>query len=333
VKNQHLPGAGPITSVCRLTDSGSQNNIFQIDREGASMVLRRPPEHLRANSNDIMQREATVLSSLAGSEVPHPILYASCGDVDVIGVCFNVMSLVDGFTPHGALPDAYGTNPSWREAMAFEIIDVAAALALVNPVDVGLAEFGRPDGWVERQVARWRSQLDGYGALEGYVGSELPAVDEIGRWLQENAPREYHNGIIHGDLQFANVMFDLHEPKLLALIDWELSTLGDPLLDLGWILTSWDEPGDPPDHDVYVQPFEGFPSRSVIIERYLARTGRSPELVRWYFVLACFKLGILVEGTWARAQSGKASMIDGVRLHRAAMWNFAKAAQLIGVEI
>lgn len=329
IQEQNIPGVGPITSVTRVTSSGSQNNIFILDRQGATIVLRRPPKHLRPTSNIVMTREARVLAAIEGSKVPHPTLYAACDDAEVIGTYFNIMSRVDGFTPHGQLPGKYGSDPAWRRAMAFAIVDAASSLGQINPDEVDLVDFGKPRLWVERQVGRWRSQLDGYSDLKDYPGPQLPAVDDIGKWLGVHQPSEYRNGVIHGDYQFANVMFSFDEPLITAVVDWELSTLGDPLLDLGWILASWDEPGDPEGHDVYVAPFTGFPSRAEIVDRYLQRTGRSADLVLWYSVLACYKEGILLEGTWARALSGLVPMETGERLHRNAVWYFARAAQLI----
>jgi aminoglycoside phosphotransferase (APT) family kinase protein len=124
-------------------------------------------------------------------------------------------------------------------------------------------------------------------------------------------------------------MYAYGEPKLVALVDWELSTLGDPLLDLGWILTSWGEPHDPPGHELQVQPWQGFPSRAELVKQYGELTGRDMAVMPWYFVLACYKLGVILEGSWARALSGQASMDMGRRLHDTSLWLFAKAEQLV----
>ena len=126
--------------------------------------------------------------------------------------------------------------------------DGAAQLGSIDHEAVGLGDFGKAENWLERQVSRWRSQLEGYRELEGYSGSELPHVDRVGQWLEDHRPAQCHIGIVHGDYQFANVMFSNTEPKLAAIVDWELSTLGDPLLDLAWMLTAWHEPDDPPGH-------------------------------------------------------------------------------------
>lgn len=329
IEAQDIPGAGPVTAVRQLA-GGSQNNIFRLDRDGATMVLRRPPRHPRDNSDITILREARVLRALANSAVPHAELHAVCDDTTVIGTCFYLMASIDGFTPRGPLPGPYATIPAWRRKLAFEIVDAAAELAQVRPTDIGLADFGKPDGWLERQVPRWLAQLGDYQRYPAYRGLVLPHATDVAGWLERYRPAACLVGVIHGDLQFANVMFAHDRPELLALIDWELSTLGDPLLDLGWILTSWSELGDPPGHAPYVEPSDGLPARQELIERYLAVTGRDPELVNWYFALACFKLAILVEGTYARALAGQAPMEVGLRLHGHALWLLEKAAQLAG---
>ena len=323
----HLPGTGPVTGARRL-QGGSQNNIFLLQRGNAQMVLRRPPQHLRKNSNETMLREARVLAALAGSTVPHPEFYASCDDLDVIGVCFYLMAPVDGFTPPG--DPAYRDDPAWPRRLAEEMARGAAALAAVDHEAVGLRDFGRPDNWLERQVARWRSQLDGYAELSGYSGSELPHVDRVGAWLDDHRPATCRIGICHGDYQFANVMFSPAEPRLAAIVDWELSTLGDPKLDVAWMLTAWHEDGDPPGHGSGGGPFwEQVPTRREVFELYGELTERPIDDLPWYFVLACYKLGILLEGTYARALSGQAPMEMGEMLHSYATWLLEKGAQTI----
>ncbi|MGE0387875.1 MAG: phosphotransferase family protein [Gammaproteobacteria bacterium] len=325
---QAVPGSGPVTAVERLT-GGSQNNLFVLTRGGERIVLRRPPKHLRANSNETMLREARVLKALAGSEVPHPRLYAACADESVIGACFYLMAPLEGFSPIGALPGRYGTDPAWRAAMGPEFVRGAAALAAVDYKAAGLEGFGKADQWHARQVDRWRSQLEGYAKLPGYQGSSLPHVDEVGRWLADHLPADGRIGIIHGDYQFPNVMFSHEAPRITGLIDWELSTLGDPLLDLGWVLTSWAEPGDPPGRTPNVEPWDGFVPRAELVRLYGERTGRNMDAMPWFFVLACYKLGCILEGSYARAMAGQAPMDIGTRLHAYAVWLFTKARQLI----
>ncbi len=198
---QDLPGRGPITNVVKL-QGGSQNNIFRIQRDGAEMVLRRPPRHLRDNSNETMLREARVLRALARTPVPHPELFGACDDLDVTGCCFYLMAPVDGFTPRGQLPPPYAASPEWRKELLAEMVRAAAALARVDHGAVGLSDFGRPDNWSERQVGRWRSQLEGYLKLPGYDAVEIEHVESVGDWLDRNRPAEGQIGILHGDFQF-----------------------------------------------------------------------------------------------------------------------------------
>lgn len=325
---QELPGDGPITGAVKL-QGGSQNNIFLLRRGAAEMVLRRPPRHLRDNSNATMLREARVLGALATSDVPHPALYGACADLDIIGTTFYLMAPIDGFTPTGALPGTYAQDPQWRRAIAQEMVAGAAKLSNVDYLAVGLGDFGKPDNWLERQVGRWRSQLEGYLQLEGYDQVGIPNVESVGKWLEDNRPGECRMGIVHGDFQFANVMFAKDHPQLAAVVDWELCSLGDPLLDMAWMLTAFVEPGDPPGREPSFQPPDGLPTRKELVGLYGELTGRDMSVFPWYFVLACYKLGIILEGSYARAAAGLAENEMGNRLHSVAVWLLEEAAHTI----
>jgi aminoglycoside phosphotransferase (APT) family kinase protein len=322
-----IPGAGPLTAVSRI-DGGSQNNLFRLERGDEVMVLRRPPKHLRKNSNSTMVREAKLLGALRGTAVPHARLYGACADESVIGASFYVMQPLDGFSPKGQLPGRYGEDVAWRRAMGERYIEAGAALANVDYEAVGLAGYGKPDNWHERQVERWRSQLESYREFDGYEPETLPQAERIGRWLDDNLPSNRRIGVIHGDFQFPNVMYRHDRPVIAGLIDWELSTLGDPMIDLGWLLSSWIEDGDPAGRDPVVSPWSGFMSRKELIALYGERTGRDMGEVNWFFALACYKLGCLLEGTYARSLVGQAPKDTGDRFHGLAAWLFAKAEQL-----
>jgi len=323
-----LPGSGPVQAVQRVT-GGSQNNIFRLSRDGADLILRRPPRHVRAGSNETMMREARLLRALAGSAVPHAALYGACDDPAVIGASFYVMAPIDGFSPSGPLPGRYGSDPAWRRAMGESFVRAGAALGAIDHRAVGLEGYGKPDDWHGRQVARWRSQLEGYRDLPGYDGHELPDVDLVGRWLTDNLPANRHIGIIHGDFQYPNVMYAHDAPEVAALIDWELSTLGDPLIDLGWMLSSWCEPGDPEGKTPVIQPWDGFLTRAEIVALYGEISGRDMSDMPWYFCLACYKLACILEGSYARSKAGQAPVATGESLHRYALWLLAKARQII----
>lgn len=332
LESQDLPGSGPVAKVEQL-QGGSQNNLFLMTRGDAQFVMRRPPRHLRANSNKTMLREARVLKAIADSKVPHPKFLAVCEDEEVIGANFYLMNLIDGFSPSGELPGEYATNKDWQFSMGEELMRASAALAGVDHEAVGLGDYSRStDNWHSKQVDRWRSQLEGYSEFEGYQGSELPHVEEVGRWLNDNIPSDGRVGIIHGDFQFPNVMFAYDKPKIAAVIDWELSALGDPMLDLGWVLTSWCEEGDEnlgAGKAPMVQPWNNFMTRQDLINLYCELTGRNTSDAFWFFVMACYKLACILEGTYARSKAGQAPEDIGERLHAYADWLFSKGKQLI----
>jgi aminoglycoside phosphotransferase (APT) family kinase protein len=213
--------------------------------------------------------------------------------------------------------------------MGEELVKAAAALASVDHKAVGLGDLGKPEGWHERQVSRWRQQLDGYRSQPNYVGG-LPHVDPVGRWLTDNLPAQRRIGIVHGDLQFANVLFSLQAPHISGVVDWELASLGDPLLDLGWILASWWEADDPEGRRPLVQPWQNFLSRAQLISLYGQLSGRDMSHAPWFFALACYKLACLLEGTYARSLQGQIPEHVGKSVHAYALWLMSKASQITG---
>ena len=319
-------GSGPIEQVVRLA-GGTQNILLRFRRDGRDYVLRRPPAHPRANSNETMRREARLLRALAGSDVPYPALIAGCDDETVLGAAFYLMEPVDGFNPVGALPEPHASSAEIQHGMGLALVDGIAALGRIDWRAAGLEDFGKPDNFLGRQVTRWRSQLASYADFAGWPGPQsLPAVDRVGDWLERHRPAAFAPGIMHGDYHLANVMFRHDGPELAAIVDWELATIGDPLLDLGWLLATW------PDGDgasaVSVTPWIGFPKADELVARYRAGSDRDLSAVGWYHVLACFKLGILLEGTHARACAGQASRDVGDRLHGRAVALLERAGRL-----
>jgi aminoglycoside phosphotransferase (APT) family kinase protein len=320
------PGTGHVTAARKLA-GGLQNNVFLIERGTASFVLRRPSKHVRQGSNETMLKESRVLKALAGSAVPHPEFYAVCDDPSIIGACFYLMAPLEGFAPSQQLPASYATDADWRRAMGEELVRSAAALGTVDHHAVGLGDLGKPQGWHERQVERWRSQLDGYRSMPNYDGG-LPHVDAVGRWLTDNLPNDKRIGIVHGDFQFANVMFSKLAPRVSGVVDWELTSLGDPLLDLGWILTSWWEQGDPDGKRPLVQPWQDFMTRAELVSLYGQISGRDMSVVPWFFTLGCYKLACLLEGTYARSKQGQIPEHIGQSVHAYAIWLMNKATQI-----
>jgi aminoglycoside phosphotransferase (APT) family kinase protein len=318
-------GTGPVTDVERIT-GGTQNVLLRFTRDGRSYVLRRPPPHKRANSDETMRREARVLAALAGTDVPHPGLIAACGDEAVLGAAFYLMEPVDGFNPTQGLPEPHRSDPALQHDLGLSMADAIAALGRVDVEAVGLADFGKPDGWLERQVERWRSHLASYDAIPGYPGAAgIGDVETVATWLDDHRPASWRPGLIHGDFHFANVLIRRDAGAVAAMVDWELATIGDPLLDLGHLLATWPGPGSP-----MAVPGAGLPSRDEVIARYGAGSDRPLDDVDWYQVLACYRLGIILEGTHARAAAGQAPKEVGDLLHAHTVSLFAQAHALIG---
>lgn len=324
--DQHGLGSGLIESA-HLLAGGTQNILVRFTRDGRDYVLRRPPIHLRSNSNEAMRREARVLGAIAGTAVPHPALIAACADDSVLGAAFYLMEPVDGFNPVGRLPEPHASLPEMQHSMGMALIDGIVELGKIDFRAVGLDDFGKPDNFLARQVPRWKSQLTSYSDMAGWPGPDsLPSVDRIGDWLEANRPTGFTPGIMHGDFHLANVMFRHDGPGLAAIIDWELATIGDPLLDLGWVLATW--PDGDSESPVSITPWLGFPTPAELVERYRAGSQRDLSAVEWYLAMACYKLGIILEGTHARACAGKAPRETGDRLHERAVLLFERAAQL-----
>nr|WP_034765769.1 MULTISPECIES: phosphotransferase family protein [unclassified Hyphomonas] len=323
-------GSGSIEQVERLA-GGTQNILLKFQRSGRTYVLRRPPPVLRANSNETMRREARVLAALSGTGVPHPGLIAACEDEAVPGAAFYLMEPVDGFNATQGLPDPFASSPDLRHQMGLSLVDGIAALGAVDYVAVGLTGLGKPENYLERQVSRWKAQLESYAEIPEWDGrKDLQGVNRIGDWLDEHRPSGFRAGIIHGDYHLANVMFRFDTPKLAAIVDWELTTIGDPLLDLGWLLATWPEESDRSDAGtVAVQPWEGFPTTEELVARYASQSDRDLSGIHWYGVLACYKLGIILEGTYARACAGKAPKATGDDLHRRTIWLLERALRWI----
>ncbi len=323
-------GEGPLTDIEQLS-GGTQNILLRFRREGRTYVLRRPPQHLRATSNETMRREAQVLAALAETDVPHPRLIAACDDETVLGAAFYLMEAVEGFSATSGLPSLHAGSPDLRRRMGFAVVEGAAALGALDYRALGLEGFGRPDNYLERQVARWGAQLESYSENADWPGpTAIPGVEKVARWLESERPSSFEPGVIHGDYHLGNVMFRPDGPELAAIVDWELATIGDPLLDLGWLLATWQEDERPRDHGINVQPWAGFPTPQELVRHYGQRTHRDISAIDWYAVLACYKLGIILEGTHARACAGRAPQETGDRLHAHAVSLFERALRWIG---
>jgi aminoglycoside phosphotransferase (APT) family kinase protein len=326
---QDLEKHGAITDVAR-TPGGTQNILIKFRRKGRWFMLRRPPLHAHFNGSETMRREARVLDALGWTNVPAPELIAACPEEDVLGAAFYLMQPVEGFNPTMGLPDFHANDHKVRHGMGLSLVDAIAELGRLNPEGLGLSDLGRADGFLERQVGRWKKQLDSYSQYDGWAGPhEIEGVDEVGAWLEAHRPTKYEPGIIHGDFHLANVLYQHDSPNVAAIVDWELTTIGDPLLDLGWLLATWPEVEGPEPGNVAVAPWEGFPTAQELVERYGRRIDRDLTNIHWYGVLACYKLGIILEGTHARAAAGKAEVATGDRLHAQTLGLFRRALRWI----
>jgi aminoglycoside phosphotransferase (APT) family kinase protein len=284
-----------------LISGGKSNLTYRVACDAGEIILRRPPlGHILPTAHD-MGREYRVLTALDGTAVPVPrTLYLG----DELGTPFYLMERVLGHICRDALPDAYADTPADRRAIGDALVDVLAALHTVEPTAVGLADFGRPAGFMERQLRRWSKQW------EASRVDALPALDALRDDLVRTLPPERVHAIVHGDYRLDNTILHPTRPgRIVAVLDWEMSTLGDPLADLGALLAYWSEDRDP---DVLaaarlfapVTSASGFPSRAEVIERYARATGFDVSDAAWYQAFAFFKLAVVCQGIAARAAGG-----------------------------
>lgn len=314
-------GSGPIEDI-ELLGGGTQNILARFRHGTEHFVLRRPPPVPRQNSNETMLREAAVLRALEGTAVPHPAVIAVCRDQTILGAVFYLMEAVRGFNATDGLPAPHRNDPQLRFRMGLALVESIAALGSIDYREVGLEGFGKPGGFLERQTGRWRAHLESYSEHTNWPGpASLPHLSNIDRWLEDNLPRSsYRPGIMHGDFHVGNVLYRHDSGDIAAVVDWELATIGDPLLDLAWLLATWpDQDGALPNPDIAIHPQTGFPNQAQLIRHYRDCGARDVTAISWYVVLACYKLAIILEGTHARACAGKAPIATGTKLHAVAL--------------
>jgi aminoglycoside phosphotransferase (APT) family kinase protein len=294
-----LPGKGePIEH--RYISGGSQNEIYEIRRSDLHCAIRIPPPSAPAPRDDGIIREWRIIEALNGTDVPHTDAVAVCTDPSVLGRTFYLMGFVDGWSPMGLTdgwPAPFDTDLDARRGLAFQLVEGIALLSKVDWQAKGLQDLGRPDGFHERQVDRWTA------FLERIKGRELPGFEEAAAWLREHRPIDFVPGLMHGDYQFANVMYRDGAPaRLAAIVDWEMGTVGDPKLDLGWVVQSW--PDDTSTVDAakssYVDMY-GMPSRAEVLDHYAKVSGRQVDDIDYYVILAKWKLAVVLEQGFQRA--------------------------------
>lgn len=272
------------TFVAPLT-SGRSNAMFTIHRGSSRWVLRRPAVVAIDRADEGMRREFRILDALNGSNVPHPATVALCEDHEILGCTFFLMQQVEGINPAPPLPDPFTQND--QPGVAFAMVDALASLHEFDWRNSSLSDFGKPDGFHERQVERWTSQL------ASYEGRELPGLDRVTLFLSANIPFSYEPSLMHGDFHMFNALIAAEAPgKVAAIIDWETATIGDPLLDLIGFCEIWGKATSGP----------GWPRRAELIARY--RTQREidlPEDLSYYEVLYNFRMAVLLEGIYQRS--------------------------------
>ncbi|HTU13096.1 MAG TPA: phosphotransferase family protein [Allosphingosinicella sp.] len=280
-------GGGPVTLTPLA--GGSSASVYRAEQGGDRFVVRTLASPPRPDSRRALEREARVLRALAGTAVPHPRFRAYCADEAVAGAPFLLMDHVEGWL--GATPPP-GADPTFVHATAFALVDGLAALALLDPAEIGLGDFGRPDNFLERQADRWRGLMDQHRAHPDYGDRTLPGFDDVGEWLREKRPESQRVSLIHGDASYSNIIFA--NDRLAAIIDWEIATLGDPLLDLGRALYPFPSSDGSPGYSLAID-HTGYPPREALAERYAEQTGLSVAALDYYMVLSMYKLAALIE--------------------------------------
>ncbi|AKS35127.1 phosphotransferase family protein [Mycolicibacterium goodii] len=304
-----------VSDVQPLT-GGTQNIVVRVHVDGRPMVLRRPPAHPRPTSDKTMLREIAVLRTLAGSGVPHPGFIAGCTDLDVLGVVFYLMEEVDGFNPGNEVAPAY-ERADMRHAVGLSYAASLAGLGNVPWDNSALAAIRRPGSFLARQVPQFLKLLESY-RHDTYDPASMAGAQPLAHWLDDHRPPDSAPGIMHGDAHLNNVLLRREVPELAAFIDWEMCTIGDPLLDLGWMLVCWPEDPNPINAGSALAALGGLAGRAELLDAYWSAGGRRTEHLDWYVALACFKLGIVIEGTWSRYLAGQAAREAGEQLHASA---------------
>jgi len=280
---------------------GHSNVTLAVRSAGREVIVRRPPRGPLPPSAHDVAREARLLRALEATPVRAPRVLLTCEDPSVIGAPFYVMERVEGAVITDAMP-AKLDGFDERRGVAYELIDALVELHRVDWTAAGLEGFGKPTGYLERQLRRFT------GLWEHNRTRALPAVEQVGTWLAANLPSSPPATIVHGDYRLGNTLFATQAPAhLVAILDWEMATIGDPLADIGYMLMFWAEPGDPPAGRFELQSvtrLPGFPTRAEMIARYEEGSGRSMRALGWYLTLALWKAVVFMEGNYKRAITG-----------------------------
>jgi aminoglycoside phosphotransferase (APT) family kinase protein len=299
----HVEG-GDVPLRFSFLSGGRSNLTYRVEGGGRSWVLRRPPlGHVLPTAHD-MAREHRVLTALRDTGLPVPRTRALCTDETVNGAPFYVMDFAPGVVIEEELPAGYATTPEERRRVGPALMRTLARLHAVDWRAVGLGDFGKPEGYLARQVRRWSEQW------ERSKASDVPLISELIRRLSAALPETQGSTLVHGDWRLGNVALDPADPgRIVAIFDWEMATLGDPLADVGYTLVYWGEAGDAkgsrgPGRYASVTTAAGFHSRAELVAEYSRASGRDVTSVEFYEVLALYKLAVISEGAYARWRAG-----------------------------
>jgi aminoglycoside phosphotransferase (APT) family kinase protein len=287
-----------------LIAGGKSNLTYRVSSAAGDVILRRPPlGHVLPTAHD-MNREYTAMAALAPTPVPVPQMLHLCRDPELLGQPFYVMEAVDGHVCRESLPAGYADEPAQRRQIGEGLVQVLGDLHNVDPAEVGLAEFGRPEGYLARQVSRWGKQWNAT-RIDG-----LEALDTLASDLAGSVPQTQRSTIVHGDYRLDNTILDPTTPgRIAAVLDWEMCTLGDPLADLGILLVYWSQADDGVARNSgSVVPaatvLEGFPTRAEVAQLYAERSGLDLTDLPWYVSFAFWKLAVVCAGIVARVRGG-----------------------------
>lgn len=332
--DNNIPKLGDEPLEVELISGGYSNVVIGLNRGGQTMVLRRPPATPPPGAERTVLREATMLSALDQTDVPHPECFGACEDANLIGAPFYVMEKVDGWSAQivdgvTTYPEPFDRSPCGYR-VPYAVVDALVALANVDYKAIGLEGFGKPEKYLERQVDRWATQLASYKEKYDYPGRQLPGYDIVEKWLRANTPGDYTVGIIHGDVGTPNMLFAEDLPcRVNALIDWELTTVGDPLVDLGWFLGGLRDERMPEVGTSSLNDVSHWPSRQELVRYYGAGTGRDMSHFDYYLVLARFKAGCIMEYKVAQAAIGKLDKEAGEFFSDIVLECFSSAAEIV----
>ncbi len=293
-----LPGKGEPMQT-RFLSGGTQNQIYQIRRGEHVCVIRIPPPGAPVDRDKGIIREWRIIEALDGSDVPHSAAVAVCPDASVLGRPFYLMGFVEGWSPidQKRWPAPFDSDFDARPGLAYQLAEGIALLSKVDWRAKGLTDLGRPDGFRERQVDRWTS------FFERIKRRDLGGMETATKWLRAQRPLDFIPGLMHGDYQFANVMYRHGAPaRLAAIVDWEMGTVGDPKLDLAWMVQDWpDDTAVPAVTEFSYVDLQGMPSRSQLVAHYAEVSGRQVDDLDYYLILAKWKLAIVLEQGFQRA--------------------------------